>query len=107
MRWKFWGKPKPGLSQQVADLRNAVSTLTAERNVAVDESRKLRSAVTMTRVGSINVDPVQLTASMRRIVPDIRVEMLGYQLVIMSNHVLTEAELNGIEAVCPFTIDPT
>lgn len=107
MRWKFWGKPKPGLSQQVAGLRNEVSALTIERNAAVNEARKLRLAVTMTRVGHVNVDPVQLTASMRRVVPDVRVELLGYQLVVMANHVLTEAEFNGIEAVCPFKLDPT
>ncbi len=109
MRWKFWvssnGRVDTGPTLQ--ELQGQIAKLTTERNHALEDSRKMGTVATRTRVGRVLLDPIELTSNLRRVVPDIRVELVGYTLVMTANHTLTEAEHNGIEALCPFTIDRT
>lgn len=113
MRLKFWEAIAPSLNGLQAEpdtldsLRAQVADLTEQRDQALSDSRNRSLYLTMIRVGRVNVDPAQWTAHLRRIVPDILVVMIGYELVFLSRNPVSEAEFNGIQAISPFTIDRT
>ena len=115
MRWRFWKRGLdgdrtwviPDPTETLENLRGQVSLLTEQRDQDLSDSRNRSLYLTMVRIGRVNVDPAQWTATLRRIVPDILVVMIGYELVFLSRNLISEAEFNGISAISPFTIDRT
>ena len=111
MRWQWWKRSLDGdwdiPPETLESLKDQVSLLTQQRDQALSDSRSKGSALTMHRIGRVCVDPVLWTSTLRRIVPDIKVELIGYELVFLSRNPIIEAEFNGIQAISPFTIDRT
>lgn len=59
------------------------------------------------RVGTLDIEPARLTTRLRRLVPDIRVDLDREKIVVYSEHILTEEEYNTVAAHLPFTLDRT
>ena len=59
------------------------------------------------RIGSIVVDPIEMTARLRVIEPTIRVEFDGKRLFIYADRVLTDPEFNQLEGMLKVRIDKT
>jgi len=109
MRLKFWERANESEETLVTldSLGERINIFTEQRDQALSDSRSRSSSLTMMRLGQVNVDPALWTATLRRIVPDIKVELIGYDLVFLSRNPVSEAEFNGIQAISPFTIDRT
>lgn len=50
------------------------------------------------RVGSVRIDPIKLTADLRRVVPSITVQQEGYLTVVYSTAPLTPEDFNRVRA---------
>ncbi len=59
------------------------------------------------RIGTIDVDPLTITAKLRAVEPTIRVEFDGKKLFLYADKVLTEPEFNQLEGMLRVHIDRT
>ena len=77
---------------------------------AVEDKLQALSAMhaTRVRIGSINIDPIEMTSRLRGTVnSSLRVEWDGQKLVIYGNRELTDPELNQLKSVLAWELNRT
>ena len=110
------------LSMQVGEQGTRIESLQAEKvdaqqaiETLKDQKGKLQEAYThlvalhsgRVRVCSFTVDPVQLTAALRRIDGGLRAEWDGAKVVIYSDVKLTQAKMNALKSLLDPQVDVT
>ena len=96
------------LLNQTTKIRNDNSKLNIDHNALqhrYDSLCELHS--NRIRIGSIVVDPIEITAKLRAVEPTIRVEFDGKRLFIYADRVLTDPEFNQLEGMLKVRIDRT